>query len=125
MDSPTDYKTVHRTVLYPPFGRAVLSSPFRPEGKINKRDTQTGIRTFLFIDTVSQSYGLRSRIYGLSHGLKIARQLSIFAPVCGISCAIFALLFFTGRDSFAFSPKAKIKVRLGLALAGGAHPRRI
>ena len=26
-DSPTDYKTVHWTVLYPPFGRAVLSSP--------------------------------------------------------------------------------------------------
>ena len=33
--------------------------------------------------------------------------------------------WYTGRDSFAFSPKAKIKVRLGLALAGGAHPRRI
>ena len=30
-----------------------------------------------------------------------------------------------GRDSFAFSPKAKIKVRLRRAVAGGAHPRRI
>jgi hypothetical protein len=28
-------------------------------------------------------------------------------------------------DSFAFSPKAKINVRLGQALAGGARPRRI
>jgi hypothetical protein len=32
---------------------------------------------------------------------------------------------YTGRDSVAFSPLAKIKVRLGLALAGGARPRRI
>ena len=32
---------------------------------------------------------------------------------------------YTGRDSFAFLPLgAKIKVRLGPALAGGAHPRR-
>ena len=31
----------------------------------------------------------------------------------------------TGRDSFAFSPLAKIKVRLGPALAGGARPRCI
>ncbi len=27
---------------------------------------------------------LRSQNDGLSHGLKIARQLSIFAPVCGL-----------------------------------------
>ena len=36
-----------------------------------------------------------------------------------------SLFTIAGRDSFAFSPKVKIKVRLGLALAGGAHPRRI
>jgi len=29
-------------------------------------------------------FGLRSETKGLSHGLKIARQLSIFAPVCGL-----------------------------------------
>ena len=29
-------------------------------------------------------YGLRSETKGLSHGLKIARQLSIFTPVCGL-----------------------------------------
>ena len=34
-------------------------------------------------------------------------------------------MWYAGRDSFAFSPLAKIKVRLGLALAGGVHPRRI
>ena len=28
-------------------------------------------------------YGLRPETKGLSHGLKIARQLSIFTPVCG------------------------------------------
>ena len=34
------------------------------------------------MDIRSQSYGSRPDIHGLSHGLKIARQLSIFAPVC-------------------------------------------
>ena len=29
------------------------------------------------------------------------------------------------RTRYAFSPMAKIMVRLGQALAGGAHPRRI
>ena len=37
-----------------------------------------------FIDNCQQSYGLPSVVNGLSHGLKIARQLSIFAPVCGL-----------------------------------------
>ena len=32
----------------------------------------------------SQSYGLRHRSHGLSHGLKIARQLSFFTPVCAL-----------------------------------------
>ena len=36
------------------------------------------------MDMVSQSRGLRSHIHGLSHGLKIARSLSIFTPVCGL-----------------------------------------
>ena len=31
-----------------------------------------------------QSYRLLSAAHGLSHGLKIARQLSIFAPVCAL-----------------------------------------
>jgi hypothetical protein len=33
------------------------------------------------IDCISQACGLRSAINGFCHGLKIARQLSIFAPV--------------------------------------------
>ena len=36
------------------------------------------------MDNSQQSYGLPSVVHGLSHGLKIARQLSIFAPVCGL-----------------------------------------
>ena len=36
------------------------------------------------IDNCQQSYGLPSVADGLSHGLKIARPLSIFAPVCGL-----------------------------------------
>ena len=32
---------------------------------------------------------------------------------------------YAGRDSFTFLPFAKIMVRLGPALAGGAPPRRI
>ena len=36
------------------------------------------------IDNCQQSYGLPSVINGLSHGLKIARPLSIFAPVCAL-----------------------------------------
>ena len=36
------------------------------------------------IDICQQAYGLPSVVNGLSHGLKIARQLSIFAPVCGL-----------------------------------------
>ena len=33
MDSPTPYRTVHRTVLYPSSAGAGLSSPIRPEKK--------------------------------------------------------------------------------------------
>jgi hypothetical protein len=53
---------------------------------------------------------------------------------CGAECSnirkinmrFFTIFFrYTGRDSFAFSPLAKIKVRLGQALGGGARPRRI
>ena len=36
------------------------------------------------MDDCQQAYGLPSAIHGLSHGLKIARQLSIFAPVCAL-----------------------------------------
>ena len=36
------------------------------------------------MDIRSRSYGSRPDIHGLSHGLKIARQLSIFTPVCGL-----------------------------------------
>ena len=31
-----------------------------------------------------QPYWLRLRFHGISHGLKIARPLSIFAPVCAL-----------------------------------------
>ena len=36
------------------------------------------------IDHCQRSYGSPSVANGLSHGLKIARQLSIFTPVCGL-----------------------------------------
>ena len=36
------------------------------------------------IGNCQQSYGLPSVANGLSHGLKIARPLSIFTPVCGL-----------------------------------------
>ena len=42
-DSPTDYKTVHRTVLYPPVGRAGLSSP---TNDYQKEDTPAGYPLF-------------------------------------------------------------------------------
>jgi len=38
----------------------------------------------LIIDFSLHPQGVQSEIYGLSHGLKIARQLSIFTPVCGL-----------------------------------------
>ena len=39
------------------------------------------------MDSRQQSYGLPSAVHGLSHGLKIARQLSIFTPVCALVSA--------------------------------------
>jgi hypothetical protein len=36
------------------------------------------------MDGRQQPYRLPSTIHGLSHGLKIARLLAIFAPVCGL-----------------------------------------
>ena len=36
------------------------------------------------IEENQHPYGMPSFFYGLSHGLKIARQLSIFTPVCAL-----------------------------------------
>jgi len=36
------------------------------------------------MDSRPHPYRVRSAVHGLSHGLKIARQLSIFAPVCAL-----------------------------------------
>ena len=48
-----------------------------------------GTRLLLWVATTKmeqcqQPYRLPSLLHGLSHGLKIARQLSIFAPVCAL-----------------------------------------
>jgi len=36
------------------------------------------------MDIRPHPYWVRSDVHGLSHGLKIARQLSIFTPVCAL-----------------------------------------
>ena len=55
---------------------------------------------------------MRPSIKGLSHGLKIARQLSIFTPACGLVPPFRvrpehqktgSTIWYTGRDSFTFS----------------------
>ena len=49
----------------------------------NKREA---IRPLFFTDVrkPTSRKGMPSFLHGLSHGLKIARQLSIFAPVCAL-----------------------------------------
>ena len=70
----------------------------------------------VFIDNCQQSYGLPSVVNGLSHGLKIARQLSIFAPVCGLVPPFQVLV--------PLPEKAECKcTRLFLAGALGLEPR--
>ena len=42
------------------------------------------MRLHILFDFCPHPYWMRPKIKGLSHGLKIARSLSIFAPVCGL-----------------------------------------
>ena len=57
-----------------------LSSPFRDK---NKREARRPL-FFTYVRKPTSHKGMPSFLHGLSHGLKIARPLSIFAPVCAL-----------------------------------------
>ena len=71
--------TVHRTVAV----RLFKSRSFQKKKDILSEAAYTGLCR-LIIDFSLHPQGAQSEIYGLSHGLKSARQLSIFTPVCGL-----------------------------------------
>ena len=68
------------------------------------------------MDNSQQSYGLPSVVHGLSHGLKIARQLSIFTPVYGLVPPFQAHAFKAGKSD-------SVCCRTFLAGALGLEPR--
>ena len=56
------------------------------------------------MDIRSHPYWVRSDVHGLSHGLKIARQLSIFTPVCALKYCMVATGNHLDSDSLRGAP---------------------
>ena len=68
-DSPTPYQTVHRTVWYPRFARAGLSSPISAQ-KMSRPKGAAFWGAFYKFRFHPHPYGMRLESEGLSHGLR-------------------------------------------------------